>query len=118
MLDLSRTVELHRLPELVCGFHRRPGGFPTLYPVACAPQSWAAAAVFLLLQSCLGIHVNGTARQVSFVRGILPAELEWLRIVNLRIVDASVDLLLTRHAHDVGITVLRREGDVEVVAVK
>jgi glycogen debranching enzyme len=116
--DLSRMVELHRVPELICGFHRRPGGFPTLYPVACAPQSWAAAAVFLLLQSCLGIHVNGTARQVSFVRGILPAELEWLRIVNLRVVDASVDLLLTRHAHDVGITVLRREGDVEVVAVK
>ena len=116
--DLSRMVELHRLPELICGFHRRPGGFPTLYPVACAPQSWAAAAVFLLLQSCLGIHVNGTARQVSFVRGILPAELEWLRIVNLRVVDASVDLLLTRHAHDVGITVLRRDGDVEVVAVK
>jgi glycogen debranching enzyme len=118
MFDLSRMVELHRLPELICGFHRRPGGFPTLYPVACAPQSWAAAAVFLLLQSCLGIHVNGTARQVSFVRGILPVELEWLRILNLRVVDASVDLLLTRHPHDVGITVLRREGDVEVVAVK
>ena len=116
--DLSRMVELHRLPELICGFHRRPGGFPTLYPVACAPQSWAAAAVFLLLQSCLGIHVSGNGRQVSFVRGVLPADLEWLRIVNLRVVDASVDLLLTRHAHDVGITVLRREGDVEVVAVK
>ena len=118
MFDLSQMVEHHRLPELICGFHRRPGGFPTLYPVACAPQSWAAAAVFLLLQACLGVHVNGTARQISFVHTVLPPALEWLRIVNLRVADASVDLLLRRHAHDVGITVLRREGDVEVVAVK
>jgi starvation-inducible DNA-binding protein len=84
--------------------------FPTLYPVACSPQSWAAAAVFMLLQACPSVHVNGLARQVSFVRTVLPAELEWLRIVNLRVADASLDLLLRRHAHDVGITVLRREG--------
>ncbi len=118
MFDLSQMVDHHRLPELICGFHRRQGGFPTLYPVACAPQSWAAAAVFMLLQACLGVHVSGTARQVSFIRTLLPPELEWVRIMNLRVADASVDLLLRRHPHDVGITVLRREGDVEVVAVK
>jgi glycogen debranching enzyme len=118
MFHLSQAVELHRLPELICGFHRRTGGFPTLYPVACAPQSWAAGAVFLLLQACLGVHVDGTARQVSFIRSVLPPDIEWLRIDNLRVADASVDLLLRRYTHDVGITVLRREGDVEVVAVK
>ena len=67
MFDASQVVDLHRLPELFCGFHRRPGGGPTLYPVACAPQAWAAGAVFMLLQACLGLHVNGTARQVSFI---------------------------------------------------
>jgi glycogen debranching enzyme len=118
MFDLSQMVDHHRLPELICGFHRRPGEFPTLYPVACAPQSWAAAAVFLLLQSCLGVRVDGTSRQVSFVRTVLPEHLDWVRVNNLRIGDASLDLLLTRQAHDVGISVLRREGDVEVVAVK
>jgi glycogen debranching enzyme len=118
MFDLSQMVDHHRLPELICGFHRRQGGFPTLYPVACAPQSWAAGAVFMLLQACLGVHVSGTARQVSFIRTLLPEELAWVRIMNLHVADASVDLLLRRHPHDVGITVLRREGDVEVVAVK
>jgi hypothetical protein len=72
----------------------------------------------MLLQACLGVHVNGTARQVSFIRTLLPEDLQWVRIMNLRVADASVDLLLRRHPHDVGITVLRREGDVEVVAVK
>jgi hypothetical protein len=71
----------------------------------------------MLLQSCLSVHVNGVARQVSFVRGALPAEIEWLRVVDLRIADASVDLPLRRHAYDVGITVLR-EGDVEAVSVQ
>jgi len=55
---------------------------------------------------------------VSFAHAVLPEELEWLRIIDLRIADASVDLLLTRHAHDVAITVLRRDGNVEIVAVK
>ena len=41
-------MDLHRLPELYCGFPRRPAEGPTLYPVACNPQSWASAAVFLL----------------------------------------------------------------------
>ncbi|MGH9640592.1 MAG: amylo-alpha-1,6-glucosidase, partial [Bryobacteraceae bacterium] len=58
MLDLSIFVDLHRLPELICGFPRRPGKGPTLYPVACSPQAWAAGAVFLALQSCLGLSVS------------------------------------------------------------
>jgi glycogen debranching enzyme len=118
MFDLSQMVDHHRLPELICGFHRRPGEYPTLYPVACAPQAWAAAAVAMLLQACLGVRVDGISRQVSFIRTFLPGELEWLRILNLRVGEARIDLLLTRQEHDVGIAVLRRDGDVEVVAVK
>ena len=53
MFDLSGAVDLHRLPELFCGFHRRDGDGPTLYPVACAPQAWAAGAVYLLLRRVL-----------------------------------------------------------------
>jgi glycogen debranching enzyme len=118
MFDLSQAVDLHRLPELICGFHRRAEAFPTLYPVACAPQAWAAAAVALLLQACLGVEINAVGRRVSFTHAMLPETLDSLRITNLRIADACVDLLLTRHAHDVGLTVLRRDGDVEVVVVK
>jgi glycogen debranching enzyme len=118
MFDLSQAVDLHRLPELICGFHRRGGEYPTLYPVACAPQAWAAGAVYLLIESCLGLRVSATSRRVSFTRAALPAGIKWLQLSNLTVGDASVDLLLERHPHDVGVTVLRREGDVEIVAVK
>jgi glycogen debranching enzyme len=118
IFDLSEAVDDHRLPELICGFHRREGEFPTLYPVACAPQAWAAGAVFLLLQACLGLHVDAQARRVSMRLSVLPETIDWLRLSNLRVGDASVDLLLTRHANDVGVAVLRRDGEIEIVAVK
>ena len=116
LFDASLFVELHRLPELFCGFPRRPGEGPTLYPVACAPQSWAAGAVFLLLQACLGLTVSARQRRIEFQSPVLPPFLEGLRICDLRVGDASVDLQLRRHPEDVGIQVLRRRGEVEIVA--
>ena len=118
MFNLSAAVDLHRLPELICGFHQRDAEFPTLYPVACAPQAWAAGAVYLMLGACLGMSITADTRRLHLSRAVLPEQVEWLRVNNLTIGDASVDLLLTQHPQDVGITVLRREGEVEIVAVK
>jgi len=118
MLELSQWVDSNRLPELVCGFHRRGGESPTLYPVACAPQAWASAAAYMLLGSCLGLEIDAAARRMWFRRAMLPDRVDWIRLTNLSILDASVDLLVTRHAQDVGIEVLRREGDIEILTVK
>ena len=111
-------IHLHRLPELFCGFPRRSDEGPTLYPVACSPQAWAAGSVFLLLQSALGLEIQAPERIVRFTRAKLPAFLDEVRINRMRVGRVSLDLLLERHEHDVGITVLRRTGDVQIVAVK
>jgi glycogen debranching enzyme len=118
MLDLSAVVDLNRLPELVCGFHRRAGEHPTLYPVACAPQAWAAGTVYMLLGACLGLRIDADAGQVVLDRAQLPAALDWLQITNLSVGSGTVDILLTRHPHDTGVTVLQRSGDIEVAAIK
>ena len=118
LFHLSRFVDQQRMPELVCGFHRREGEGPTLYPVACLPQSWAAAAVFMLLQSSLGILIRAPQQQIVFEHSRMPDFLPWVRIDNLRIGEAAVDLLLERHDVDVGIQVLRRTGDVQVMSMK
>jgi glycogen debranching enzyme len=110
--------DLHRMPELFCGFPQAPGEGPVLYPVACAPQAWAAASVLMLFQAGLGLAINGRDRHVSFTRPRLPASLGELRIHNLEVAGATVDLLLVRHENDVGVNVLRREGDVRVTVVK
>jgi glycogen debranching enzyme len=118
MSDLSEAVDLHRLPELICGFPRRGREYPTLYPVACAPQSWAAGAVFLLLAASLGVSIDAPAGRLSINRGRLPEGLDWIRLTDLVVGDARVDIRIERHPHDVGATVLRREGRVEIVTVK
>jgi glycogen debranching enzyme len=114
----SLFMDLHRLPELFCGFRRRQAEGPTLYPVACAPQSWAAGAVFLLLQACFGLSIDAAGRRVSFRRSSLPSFLKWVRITNLRVGDGSVDLALEQHPLDVGLRILATTGDIEIVAVK
>jgi glycogen debranching enzyme len=118
MFDLSQVVDLNRLPELICGFTRQGDDHPTLYPVACAPQSWAAGAVYMLLEASLGLRIDAARRRVSFTKAVLPDTVDWLRITNLGVGSASVDLRIERHPYDVGVTVLRREGDVEIVAIK
>jgi len=54
---------------------------------------------------------------VYLTRPRLPASLDELRIHNLEVGDATVDLLLRRHEHDVGVNVLRRDGDVQLMVV-
>ena len=118
LFDASLFLELRRLPELFCGFPRRPGESPTRYPNACAPQAWASAAGFLLLQSCLGLQIDARRRRLSFVRPVLPSYLERVEIRNITIGDARVDVILDRHQEDVGLAVARREGQVDIMVVK
>jgi glycogen debranching enzyme len=118
MFCAGTYFDLQRMPELFCGFPQAPGEGPVLYPVACAPQAWAAGSVLLLFQACLGLEINGPDRHVSFTCPRLPASLGELRIHNLQVAGAAVDLLLVRHEDDVGVNVLRREGNVRVTVVK
>jgi glycogen debranching enzyme len=118
LLDASLFLDLHRLPELFCGFHRRAGEGPTLYPVACAPQSWAAASVFLLLEACLGLEIRTSPPTVIFRRADLPQSLPKIQITNLCLGDTSVDIVLERAGQSVGVTVLRKQADIDIISFK
>jgi glycogen debranching enzyme len=117
LFDAAMTLDLHRLPELFCGFARRPGQGPTGYPVACIPQAWASATVFALLGAMLGLSFNHHQRQIRLNRPVLPGFLDEIVIRNLRLGDSAVDLLCRRHTRDVALNVLRKEGKVEVIMV-
>jgi len=118
MFEASLHFEFQRLPELFCGFRRRIGDGPTLYPVACSPQSWAGAAVFMLLQACLGMAVSGTTPYVHFRDSYLPPMVDYVLIENLAIGKSKLSLIVRRQTHGVGIDVIRREGEVEVAVLK
>jgi glycogen debranching enzyme len=114
LLDVSSVVDLHRLPELFCGLPRSQGEPPTLYPVACAPQSWSAACVFLLLQACLGITVHGADNTLIFDRPYFPEGIPQLSIRGLRLGTSTADLYLERRGRSVQVRVLDQDGEVDV----
>ena len=114
LFDASIALESHRLPELFCGFSRSSGKGPTLYPVACAPQAWAAGAVFLVLQSCLGLRVHAAESRICLTYPCLPESIQTVRIQNLFVGQNSIDLQVVRNAHSVSVDILRRTGNIQV----
>ncbi len=118
LFDAGAHFDLNRMPELFCGFPRRDTEGPVQYPVACAPQAWAAGSVLLLLQACLGLEIDGPARNLTFNLPQLPSSIQWLSIRDLKVGEATVDLQFERHEHNVSVNVLRREGRLRTVVTK
>jgi glycogen debranching enzyme len=116
LFDAVRTMDM-RLPELFCGFPRRAGSGPTLYPVACAPQAWASGTPLMLLEASLGITLDQAHNEIRFNRPLLPAFIDDIQIRNLRLGDNTIDLLLQRHGRDVVVDILNRTGDIRVVTI-
>ncbi|HZO23728.1 MAG TPA: amylo-alpha-1,6-glucosidase [Steroidobacteraceae bacterium] len=92
-----------RLPELYCGFRRADAEGPTPYPVACLPQAWAAGSVFMLLQACLGIDIDGGRRTVNITRPQLPVGIESFCIAGLPVAQSRIDLEFQRMGHEVAV---------------
>jgi len=92
-----------RLPELYCGFARRPGAPPIPYPVACLPQAWAAGSPFMLLQACLGVEIDGEHGVVHVDRPRLPPGIDDVRVRGLRVGEERVDLVFKQFGERVGV---------------
>lgn len=112
----SLFMELQRVPELYCGFEKRPGTGPTAYPVACSPQAWAVGTVFLLLQSCLRIDINATNKTITFDRITLPDYLDEIHLNDLKLGSEKCSLLIKRSPHNnVSFNIIYKPDDWEIV---
>jgi len=120
LFDAATYQDLRRLPELYCGFLRRPSRGPTAYPVACSPQAWAAAAPFAMLGACLGLQLPARDNELRLVDPILPAFIESMTLRGLSLGSSRFDLALQRHGYDVTMNVVRGEpsGDARIMLVK
>ena len=114
--EASRYVDLNRLPELFCGFHRRPQtNGPTLYPVACSPQAWAAGSVYMLVQACLGMTIDAATMQVRFAHPVLPTKVDEIQVRRLHIGKSQIDFALRRAGKEARIEILHSSGDIKIV---
>ena len=117
LFDAATYMDLRRLPELFCGFRRERHRGPTLYPVACAPQAWASATPFTLLEASLGLEFDAQRSEIRLRNPRLPAFLHEVVLRDLQLGESSVDLLIRRHGDGVSMEVLRRRGQIQVTIV-
>jgi glycogen debranching enzyme len=113
-LAAASYMDLRRLPELYCGFRRRRGAGPTLYPVACSPQAWASGSLFLMIQAALGIEFEPDAREIRFKNPRLPASFNQVILRGLGMNGATVDIELRRSGPHVSMLVLRNSAAIQV----
>jgi glycogen debranching enzyme len=117
LVQATTYMDHRRIPELYCGFRRRPGRGPTLYPAACSPQAWAAGAPFLLLQAALGLEFDPEGRRIMLVNPSLPSFAGEITIRNLGLGDASADIAVRKHGGALSLQILRATGDLHVALV-
>ncbi|MFZ5790792.1 MAG: glycogen debranching N-terminal domain-containing protein [Pseudomonadota bacterium] len=106
-----------RLPELFCGFPRTPGEPPIAYPVACLPQAWSAGAIFMMLQACLGLRIDGRHGEIHVDRPHLPVGIDHLAIRGLSLGDKRLDLVFQRIGERVVVLPETRSEDAPPVLV-
>ncbi len=116
--DATMHQDILRLPELFCGFNRKPHRAPTPYPVACSPQAWAASALFGLLGATVGLELKQQENEIHFRNPVLPDFLDEVVFHNLALGDSYVDIRLHRYAQDVTANVLSRAGTSRVIISK
>ena len=117
LFDAASYMDLRRLPELFCGFQREKRRGPTLYPVACAPQAWASATPFTLLEAALGLEFDAQRGEIRLRNPRLAAFLNEVVLRDLQLGPSSVDLRLRRHGEEVSLEVLRTRGQIQVSIV-
>lgn len=115
MMDTSLYMDDKRIPELFCGFDRRKAEGPTAYPVACSPQAWAVASVFMMVQSCLGIDIDAKANLLCFNEPSLPDFMDFIEIRNLRINSGRIHFMAEKNHGSVSIKIMEKPDDLEVL---
>jgi glycogen debranching enzyme len=114
LMHAADQLNTGSLPELFCGFPREERLGPVPYPVACHPQAWSAASIFMLIQAMLGIQVMGFDRRLVIDVPAMPQWLDWLKIENLKVGDCAISFLVRRTAEVPAIEILARRGPVTV----
>jgi glycogen debranching enzyme len=114
LFDAATYMDMRRLPELFCGFQRERRRGPTLYPVACAPQAWASATPFSLVQAMLGLEFVPEQAEVRLRNPCLPPFLDEITIRNLSLGGMVSDLTVRRHGDEVSVEPVRKSGRMQV----
>ena len=114
LFDAAKAFPYYRLPELFGGMARSGHHSPVPYPVACRPQAWAAGAFPLMAQAILGLCPDAPNARLRIVRPVLPGWVRQVRVRDLRVGEASVDLFYERRAGRTSVVIDGIRGKLDV----
>jgi glycogen debranching enzyme len=118
LVEAAAAHEYSRLPEMFCGFTRHSVDRPVSFPMACAPDSNSAAALFLVLQSMLGIYAQAEENIVYVHNPVLPRWLGEVTLSNLRVGRTTMRLRFRREGGQTSFSVLDKQGPGRIVVVE
>jgi len=118
LFETALAYEHLRLPELFCGFSRQSSPQPVSFPMACWPHAAASGALFLVLQSMLGIYAQADENVVYVHNPVLPKWVGELGLRNLRIGRTTMDLAFRRSGSQTGFSVRDKQGPGRIVVVE
>ncbi len=96
LLDASSHFEYGRWPEVYCGVQRDLLFVLALQPDASRPQAWSAGAIFLWVQTWLGITPHPFSKRVD-ISPALPPDIDRITAENLSIAGSHLSLAISRH---------------------
>ena len=114
LVEAAATFEHNRLPECFAGIERAAFEIPVRYPVACHPQAWAAGSVPHLLTVTLGLTPEALDGRLRIVRPHLPDFVRELRLRDLAIGGAEVDLDVRRAGDRTTVAVCDVRGEIDI----
>jgi glycogen debranching enzyme len=115
LFEASRFFEHQRIPELFCGFTRQPHYGPISYPVACAPQAWAAGSPLQVLTALCGLEAHARDDRLTSASPVLPPWLRFVEIYNVRLGSSSLDLAISQGRESASVELIARRGSAEIL---
>jgi glycogen debranching enzyme len=109
MIATAAAFDDRRIPELFGGQPKRRGIAPTQYPVACVPQAWSAAAVFLCVRTILGVEVSADGSVVT-VDPLLPDGIDRFEAIGMAIGRGALDVRIVRRRGRAAIDDMQASG--------
>ncbi len=118
LVEAATAHEYARLPEMVCGLRRQDADRPVSFPMACSPYAGSAAALFLVLQSMLGIYAQAEENIVYVHNPVLPRWLGEVTLSNLHVGRTTMRLRFRRSGTQTSFSVLDKRGPGRIVVVE
>ena len=118
LLQAAGQLNTGTLSELFCGFTRDERLGPVPYPVACHPQAWSAAGIFMIVQAILGIEVIGFEQKLVINSAEMPEWLDWIKIENLKVGSGEVSFIVRRSPEGTSVGIIERRGNASVEVFK